>query len=171
MEWLFFLLLILGGGLVWLSRRWSADAGVPGGRLVSVDLERHGRAASVLVDPELNLTGKPDLLMETRRGWVPVEIKSGPAPAQPHASHVLQLAAYCRLVQAAYSCRPPHGILQYADRGYQLPYTPGMEARLQQLIDRIRAQTQGLPNRSHSEPARCAACGYRSACDQGLRWE
>jgi len=171
MEWLFFLLLVLGGGLVWLSRRWSADAGVPGGRLVSVDLERHGRAASVLVDPELNLTGKPDLLMETRRGWVPVEIKSGPAPARPHASHVLQLMAYCRLVQAAHNRRPPHGILQYADQGYQLPYTPRMETRLQQLIDRIRAQTQGLPDRSHSEPRRCAACGYRSACDQGLRWE
>jgi CRISPR-associated exonuclease Cas4 len=168
MEWLFFLLLILGGGLVRLSRRWSADAGVPGGRIVSVDLERHGRAASVLVDPELNLTGKPDLLMETRRGWVPVEIKSGPASARPHASHVLQLMAYCRLVQAAYGRRPPHGILQYADRGYQLPYTRRVEACLQQRIDRIRARAQELPNRSHNEPARCGACGFRLACNQRL---
>ena len=170
MEWLFFLLLILGGGLLWFSRRWSADAGMPRGRLISVDLERRGRAAPVLVDPQLNLTGKPDLLLETRRGWVPVEIKSGPAPARPHVSHALQLTAYCRLVQAAHRRRPPYGILQYADRGYQLPYTRRMESRLLQLIDLIEAQAQELPDRSHNEPARCAGCGYRSTCDQRLEW-
>jgi CRISPR-associated exonuclease Cas4 len=164
----FFLLLILGGALVALSRRWQAEAGIPGGRLISVDLERRGHSSPPLSDEHLGLTGRPDLLLETRRGWVPVEIKSGPAPARPHASHVLQLAAYCRLVEVAYGRRPPHGILQYADRGYSLAYTRGLEANLVGKIDRIRARADVLPDRSHSEPARCAGCGFQSICDQRL---
>lgn len=169
MWWLaFFFLLILGGALVAVSRRWEAQAGIPGGRLVSVDLEHRGRASPTLVDEGLGLTGRPDLLLGTRRGWVPVEIKSGPAPARPYASHVLQLAAYCRLVEASYGRRPPHGILQYADRGYALPYTRALETNLRSMIDRIRTQTAPLPDRSHAEAVRCMACGYQSACDQRL---
>jgi hypothetical protein len=77
MDALFFLLLLVGASLLWLSRRWASDAGLSQGRLVSVDLERDGRAAPTLVDPELGLSGRPDALLETRRGWTPVEIKSG----------------------------------------------------------------------------------------------
>ena len=169
MWWLaFFFLLILGGALVAVSRRWEAQAGIPGGRLISVDLERRGRASPTLVDEGLGLTGRPDLLLGTRRGCVPVEIKSGPAPARPYASHVLQLAAYCRLVEASYGRRPPYGVLQYADRGYALPYTRALETNLRRMIDRICTQTGALPDRSHAEANRCMACGYQSACDQRL---
>lgn len=168
MEWLFLLFIILGGGLLWLARRWSADAGLPAGRLISVDMMRHAQAAPVLVDPELNLTGKPDLLLETRRGWVPVEIKAGSAPARPHAAHVQQLTAYCRLVHAVHGRRPAYGILKYADQAIELAYTRQAESRLRRLISRIRAQAQTLPDRSHRAPARCAACGYLALCDQHI---
>lgn len=164
----FFLFLILGGALVALSRRWQAEAGIPGGRLISVDLERRGRISPPLTDDCLGLTGRPDLLLETRGGWVPVEIKSGPAPARPYASHVLQLAAYCRLVEASHGRRPPYGILKYADRGYSFPYTRGLETNVMRAIERIRSRADELPDRSHAEAARCAGCGYQSACDQRL---
>ncbi len=164
----FFLLLILGGAMVALANRWQAEAGIPGGRLISVDLERHGHSTPPLNDESLGLTGRPDLLLETRRGWVPVEIKSGPAPAAPYASHVLQLAAYCRLVEATYGRRPPHGILQYADRGYTFAYTRRLETNVARTVERIRAWADKLPDRSHAEVARCAGCGYQAACDQRL---
>lgn len=164
----FFLLLILGGALVALSHRWQAQAGIPGGRLISVDLERHGHSSPPLNDESLGLTGRPDLLLDTRRGWIPVEIKSGRAPATPHASHVLQLAAYCRLVEVAYGKRPPHGILQYADRGYTFAYTRGLETDVARTIERIRSTIDRLPDRSHAEPARCAGCGYQAVCDRQL---
>ena len=163
-----FLFLILGWALVALSHRWQAEAGIPGGRLISVDLERHGHVSPALTDERLGLTGRPDLLLETRRGWVPVEIKSGPAPARPYASHVLQLAAYCRLVEASYGRRPPQGILQYADRGYSLPYTRRLETSVLRMIERIRSQADELPDRSHADTARCAGCGYQAVCDQRL---
>lgn len=150
------------------SRRWEAEAGMLGGRVVSVDLERDGRAAPPMIDERLGLSGRPDLLVERRGGWVPVEIKSGLAPVTPYPSHVLQLAAYCRLAEATYGRRPPYGILQYADRGYSLPYTRALETSLLRMMERIRAQGDRLPGRSHSEAARCAACGYSSACDQRL---
>jgi CRISPR-associated exonuclease Cas4 len=163
-----FLLVIVGGMLVATSRRWQAEAGMPGGRVVSVDLERDGRAAPPMIDERLGLSGRPDLLLETRGGWVPVEIKSGQAPATPYLSHVLQLAAYCRLAEVTYGRRPLYGIVQYADRGYSLPYTRALEANLLRGVERIRAEADRLPGRSHSEVARCAACGYSSACDQRL---
>ena len=164
----FFLLLLTGAALLWLSRRWAAEAGLPRGRLISVDLERHGQAAPALVDPELDLTGQPDALLETRRGRVPVEIKSGAAPDQPHASHVLQLMAYCRLVHAAYGRRPPYGILKYADRSFEVPYSRQAEAALRRAVRSMHALGADLPDRSHHDPARCAACGFASACDQRL---
>jgi len=169
MWWLAFsLLLLLGGALVALSNRWQAEAGIPGGRVISVDLERHGRNPPSLNDEHPGLTGRPDLLLETRHGWVPVEIKSRPAPATPHASHVLQLAAYCRLVEVTYGRRPPHGILQYADRGYTFAYSRGLETSVARMVERIRARADALPDRSHAEAARCSGCGFQAVCDQRL---
>jgi CRISPR-associated exonuclease Cas4 len=169
MWWLvFFLLLAVGAALLLVSRRWRKDAGIPGGRIVSVDLERDGRPAPTMLDEALGLTGRPDLLLETPRGKLPVEIKSGLAPAVPHLSHVLQLAAYCRLTEATYGRRPHNGVLHYADRSYSLPYTQALERDLLLRVGRIRAQVGSLPDRSHRDAARCAGCGYASMCDQRL---
>jgi CRISPR-associated exonuclease Cas4 len=169
MWWLaFFLLLAVGGTLVMISRRWEAETGMASSRVISVDLTRDGQPAPSMVDEALGLTGRPDLLLEARNVRVPVEIKSGKAPAAPYLSHVLQLAAYCRLAEVTYGRRPDHGILQYADRGYSLPYTRALERRLLLKIGRIRAQAGRLPDRSHEEAARCGACGYASVCDQRL---
>lgn len=168
MDALFFLLLLAGATLLWLSRRWASQAGLPPGRLIAIDRMHDGRPAPTLVDPEFNLTGRPDALLETRRGRVPVEIKSGAAPDQPHPSHVLQLMAYCRLVHAAYGRRPPYGILKYADRAFEVPYSRQAEVTLRRVVKSLPALGEDLPNRSHRDPARCAACGFASACDQRL---
>ena len=56
-------------------------------------------AAEPLYASGANLAGKPDYLVRRWRYVLPVEVKSGPAPAEPYRSHVLQLAAYCLLVE------------------------------------------------------------------------
>ena len=169
MWWLaFFLLLTVGGVLVTMSRRWEIETGVAGSRVISVDLERNGHPAPSMVDETLGLSGRPDLLLETRKGWAPMEVKSGKAPATPYLSHVLQLVAYCRLAEVTYGRRPRNGILQYADRGYSLPYTRALERNLLLKIGQIRAQAGRLPDRSHQEAARCSTCGYSAVCDQRL---
>jgi CRISPR-associated exonuclease Cas4 len=164
----FFLLLAMGGVLVVIARRWEAEAGIPGGRVVSVDLARDGCPALPMVDEALGLSGRPDLVLEERDKWIPLEIKSSKAPVRPYRSHVLQLAAYCRLIEVTDGRRPSHGILHYSDRTYSLPYTRPLEREMLRVLGRMQAQAGRLPARSHDEPARCDACGYASACDQRL---
>jgi CRISPR-associated exonuclease Cas4 len=101
---------------------------------------------------------------------VPVEVKSTRAPAGgPHASHTFQLAAYCALVAEAYGRRPGYGLIKYADQTLAVPYTPALEAELEALLDAIRAdrEAEDVP-RSHDQPARCRACGFRAVCSDSL---
>ncbi len=120
-----------------------------------------------LFDPELRLTGKPDFVVNVRGKPVPVEAKSASSPAEPHLSHVLQLAAYCRLVETNDHARPEKGVILYADHAFELKYSRNLEKKLISTIEAIRASTQE-PARSHNSPARCAGCGYRSICDVSL---
>ena len=100
---------------------------------------------------------------------VPVEVKSGAAPEQPYESHVLQLAAYCLLVEEQEGRAPPHGILKYDDRAFEIDYTPALRAELLDALDAIRHDLHARNvDRSHDEPARCGGCGYRQRCEQRL---
>ena len=96
---------------------------------------------------------------------MPVEVKRRGRPAQPSASHILQQAAYCLLVEVNFDAAPPYGLLRYADATLQIPYTDELRRRVLEATDGIR-QARGASDvrRSHNEPRRCASCGYRSAC-------
>jgi CRISPR-associated exonuclease Cas4 len=79
------------------------------------------------------------------------------------------LAAYCRLVTAAYGRRPPYGILHYSNRTYAIDFTPELENKLLEEAEEIRQREhQAQVDRSHESWQRCRACGYRSICDQKL---
>ncbi|HET7009758.1 MAG TPA: Dna2/Cas4 domain-containing protein [Anaerolineales bacterium] len=168
MSYLLVALFVAGVLLIWLSRRAQASAGLPPGRVVSIDALPRQALEQPLYDPVTDLAGRPDYLVQVGRGLVPVEVKSGRAHAGPRPGHVLQLAAYCRLVQVHSSRRPPYGILKYADRAFAVDYTPSLERELMQVLDRMREVGDGPPDRSHESPARCRACGVRHACDQRL---
>ncbi len=162
-------LLALGFFLLWLSRRGRQRSGVPEGRLIYTDTGGWRRPERPLFSPRYRLTGKPDYLVEEGEAVVPVEVKSGRAPAQPYDSHVLQLAAYCLLVEDHYGRRPARGIIKYADRTFGVDYTPALEEALQVTMDRMRDDlAAGGATRSHDESRRCRACGHRQHCDQRL---
>jgi len=100
--WLIFLAFALAGAGLWLFwRAWARQqqSGLPPGRLIYVDTGAWNRCERSLFSNEHRLTGRPDYLVTGREGIVPVEVKSGAAPAAPYAAHVLQLAAYCLLVE------------------------------------------------------------------------
>jgi CRISPR-associated exonuclease Cas4 len=93
------------------------------------------RAGELLRASSLPLCGKPDYLIQTAEGIVPVEYKSGRmAPAIPFPSHVFQLMAYCLLVEEHYGSRPPHGILKYQDREFTITYTAEYEQELRRIV-------------------------------------
>jgi CRISPR-associated exonuclease Cas4 len=119
------------------------------------------------------LTGRPDYLMQVGRDLIPVEVKSGHAPPEgPYTAHILQLAAYCLLVEETYERRPPHGVILYAaeaDQAFEIDYTSALEEELLAILDEMRqALVEGDAPRDHDHVARCRACNYRGGCDQSL---
>jgi CRISPR-associated exonuclease Cas4 len=98
-----------------------------------------------------------------------VEVKSGSAPPQPYAAHVLQLAAYCLLVEEQEGRAPSHGILKYRDAAFQVDYTPALRAELLATLAALHHDLGARDvARSHDEAGRCRGCGYQERCDQRL---
>ena len=164
------ILAVLAFAALWIAGRQRKAAGLPEGRVISEDTSGWKRLEKPLYDPDSGLAGRPDYVVERDGEWIPVEVKSGWAPPEPHESHLFQLAAYCLLVEHTYGQRPSHGILHYRNRTFEIDYTPGLEGELRALLVQIRLQAgkRGETPRSHNEPARCAHCGFRKVCDQKL---
>ena len=162
-------LLLVGAVLLWLARRLRARSGLPAGRVVAADVGPWRRLDRPLFSRRHGLTGRPDYVVADGADLIPVEVKSARAPARPYASHVLQLAAYCLLVAETSGRRPPYGILRYADRTFQIPYTRELEEQLLEVLEAMRDDlAAGDAPRRHQDPRRCAACGYREVCEEAL---
>ena len=160
---------LIGG---WLALRQATRArhvaGLPRGRVVYADTGGWRSPDKPLFAARYRLAGKPDYLVETRAGLIPIEVKSRPAPPEPFPSHVLQLAAYCLLVEESDGLAPPHGLIKYADAAFEVDYTPALRRELLALLDEMQSSFRGEVHRSHQETRRCAGCGYRPVCDQSL---
>ena len=174
MQWLLVLALIFLG-LGWLIlRRATAlrrQSGLPQGRLVYADTYDQTWRASTkpLFSATYNLIGKPDFIVETRAGPVPVEVKSGQAPQVPYLGHLLQLAAYCLLMEEFNGQTPQHGLLKYADALYEVDFTQELRSELLDTMGQMRrSRAAQNVSRSHDQPAKCLACGFREVCDETL---
>ena len=110
-DWLWIGLLVLAAAVLFLwSARKRRQTGLPTGKIVYADTDAWQKLPAPLYDPSLRLTGKPDYVVDIGGGVrVPVEVKSAPAPAEPYDSHVMQLAAYCLLLERSSGKRPPYG--------------------------------------------------------------
>lgn len=168
MGYLILLLILLGVVSLWLANRRQVAAGLPSGRVVFMDTERIRRLEAPLFDPALNLTGRPDYVVRRSEGLIPIEVKSRRAPFRPYPSHILQLAAYCKLVESTYRERPPYGVVKYTDRAFALDFDLSLDNKLLDVLAEMRRKEGSQPNRSHESSRRCLACGYRQICDQAL---
>ena len=162
-------LLFLAIIFLWQSGKQRREAGLPGGRVIYTDTGGWGEVERPLYYSPLKLTGKPDYLVRQNGILIPVEVKSGRAPAAPYDSHIFQLASYCLLVEKTYGKRPPYGIIHYNDRNFAVDYTPELEFALMDLLaDMRRDEIKDEVDRSHEHAARCASCGFHNLCDQSL---
>lgn len=115
------------------------------------------------------LTGKPDYLIERRGQVIPVEVKPGRRAPLPYESDLMQLAAYCLLVEETSGTAPPYGLLRYAERTFRLDYTPQVRDAVLQTLDDMRlALADSDCDRSHDEPRRCWQCGFFAQCEQAI---
>lgn len=180
-----FVVLLLAACGAWLAARRGArraglpegrviysDTGAPVGRISPVVLNVRGeRQEKPLVSHRHGLTGRPDYLVQTEEGVVPVEAKSTKCPPDdvPYESHLMQLACYCLLVEETTGARVPFGVIRYRDRQLRVDYTPELRDALLALLAEMReARELADVHRSHEERARCAACSYRALCDESL---
>jgi CRISPR-associated exonuclease Cas4 len=162
--------LLLGGGWLLIYARHRRAAYLPEGRIVSADVEGRGTPGKPLFSQKFRLVGQPDYLIATRAGLIPVEVKSSKTPFHPYPSHVLQLAAYCLLVEETEGHPPSHGFIKYPDRMFQVPYTPELRRALLETLDAMRADliNRAEVHRDHNETRRCLVCGYRGSCGEAL---
>jgi CRISPR-associated exonuclease Cas4 len=121
-----------------------------------------------LVARQLGLVGKPDYLIQMRGRLIPVEVKPGRNAAHPYESDLMQLAAYCVLIEETTGVAPPYGLLRYAERTFRLSYTARVREEVLTLLDEMRNALDNDCDRSHDDPARCWGCGFLSQCDQAI---
>ena len=155
----------------WLWQRVRAArarAGLPDGEVAYADTRRWARG-KLLYSPQYGLSGKPDYMLRLGGETIPVEVKPGRAAGDPYASDVMQLVAYCLLVEECLGTRPSHGLLRYAERTFRIPYDDGLREELLGILDAMRhcAEAPDVP-RSHASPARCRFCGQREHCTEAL---
>ncbi len=149
----------------WILRRKDA---FPSGQIIYIDDTGLEQNRKTLFDPELGLAGRPDYLIRQGKTIFPFEVKSGPTPSSAHRSHILQLGAYCHLVEVEYGTRPSYGAIRYDGATFRVDYSNALKRELIKTIDGIRGLGSTPPSRSHDVPYRCVQCGYREVCDQSL---
>ena len=164
-----FFLLLLAFIFFWQSGRQRKAAGLPGGRVIYTDTHGWNKLEKPLFYAVLELTGKPDYLIEKNGQIIPVEVKSGRAPDAPYDSHIYQLASYCLLVEKTYKKRPPYGIIHYENRDFSVEYTRELESSLLDLLGEMKKDDRKRNvSRSHEQVSRCKGCGFRDVCDESL---
>ncbi len=131
--------------------------------LIAVDDGR--RRDAPLTSHRYRLVGRPDSLRRTRDGRVvPIEIKSRTSPPNgPPLSHVVQVWAYCLLVEETTDVPVPYGMLRYSDGGeFRIDWGEDQRHRLLALRREVALPYDG---RARPSPRRCAGCRYRYGCD------
>src|SRR5437899_2064304 len=147
---------------------------MPAGAVVDQVLVRQPLTARNLRALKLGISGKPDCLIRTADGIVPVELKKSkrpPARGEVYPNHMIQNLAYCALVEEQLSERVPYGLVIYA--GQQVRRVEFTDSNRTWLMDTIAAVQQARlrkqADRNHNRRGRCSGCGVRDKCDQALR--
>jgi len=174
MLWLVFLGLAIFAlavvALLWASRL-RRESGVPQGQISHSDTYGGlpGVPGKPLFSERYGLSGTPDYIVTTREGSVPVEVKPGRNETKPHESHLLQVLAYCLLLEESNGKPPPYGLLRYSTDTFRVDYNNETRAYLLQVLEEMReAARQPEVHRNHEVGGRCRACAYRDVCEEAL---
>jgi CRISPR-associated exonuclease Cas4 len=96
-------------------------------------------------------------------------LKTGRVPRGPLFSHILQVVAYCVLVEEEYGKPPPYGIIRYGDTAFEIEYNPDQRSLLLQKLKEMRlAMAKGEAHRNHNRVGKCIHCSRRGVCPERL---
>jgi CRISPR-associated exonuclease Cas4 len=174
---LILLLVAMALGLLVLNeRRFSSKRlvverhkalGLPEGELVYEDADGEGE---MLSSSEHLLAGKPDYVVQAPDGRpVPVELKLNVTGASaPFSNHIIQLSAYCLILEDYFEQAPTHGIIRYADREFTVEYTPALRRKVIKLLAEMqRCSEQEPPPLKNQRAAKCRSCTFQAICPIG----
>jgi CRISPR-associated exonuclease Cas4 len=149
----------------WYVHKAKKQYGIPEGSILYSDLNV---PAEPLFSRRVRLTGKPDYIIRKENQYVPIEVKTGNGP-HPHQSQVLQLAAYCQILEDTTGVFVPEGILVYNNVPYTIRFDPKLRFELETVMKTMRASLRkGVVQRNHHEPGRCRNCSMRQYCTNTL---
>jgi CRISPR-associated exonuclease Cas4 len=115
------IILVFGVLLLFVVARGKQQMGSLSGTVLYMD---HGETrGDILYAKQYHLMGRPDFLIRKGNDIMPVEVKTGKTPARPHDNHIMQLMAYCLLVEENFGVVPPGGYIRYPDREFGVKYT------------------------------------------------
>jgi len=141
--------------------------GLPEGELVYEDADGLGEP---LCSTGYPLVGKPDYVVKLADGRpVPIELKLNVHDVTaPHSNHMIQLAAYCLILEDYFVEAPTHGILRYADREFTVEYTPALKKKVIRLLTEMeRCNEQQPPPLAKQRVAKCRVCTFQAICPVG----
>lgn len=123
----------------------------------------------LLVSERYGLQGRPDYVIAEGDQLIPVEMKTGRTPRGPLFSHILQIAAYCLLVEETYGKPPPHGIIRYDGASHDIEYNLDLKKLIVGKLEDMRgALAKREVHRNHNRPGKCIHCSRRDVCPERL---
>jgi CRISPR-associated exonuclease Cas4 len=115
------------------------------------------------------ISGRPDYVVKIGDQLVPVEAKKGRTPQGPLFSHIVQVAAYCLLLEDSTGTAPPYGLIRYPEHEFQIDYNEDMK---KMILDKVREMRTALVSddvhRNHNRPGKCRSCSRRDVCPERL---
>ena len=143
--------------------------GLPLGELVYEDADGQGETLSSSQYP---LAGKPDYVVKLPDGRpVPLELKLNVEDASaPYSNHIVQIGAYCLILEDYFELPPTHGILRYADREFTVEYTPALRKKIiRMLVEMERCSDIQPPVLQRQRAAKCKVCTFQAICPVGRK--
>ncbi len=140
---------------------------LPAGELVYEDIDGQGEA---LISDQAPLLGKPTYIVKAPDGrLVPIEVKNTPHnELRPANHHVLQIAAYCLILEDYAVVPPTHGILRYADREFIVDYTPALRKKVLRVLEEMSLCSERQPPPLQKQKVtKCRSCIFQPICPVG----
>ncbi|HKZ47781.1 MAG TPA: CRISPR-associated protein Cas4 [Thermoplasmata archaeon] len=118
------------------------------------------------------LRGRPDYVSVQGEHHIPVEVKTGRTPKGPLFSHILQVGAYCVLLEEEYGKPPTHGVIRYPAASFDIEYNEDLKhlvlAKMEEMRRAVLRSENPPVHRNHNRPGKCQGCSRRSVCPERL---
>ncbi|HEC76617.1 MAG TPA: Dna2/Cas4 domain-containing protein [Thermoplasmatales archaeon] len=126
------------------------------------------REGEEIISEKYGIKGKPDYVLKIDDDYIPVEEKSADFTS-PKYPHVIQITAYCMLIEDKYGKAPPYGILKYKNSEFKIPYEKRWKNRILKMRESIIEDIKrGEAHRNHYNPKKCKNCLRRDYCNERI---